>query len=464
MVLCSATGISGSSQISINGTGSVVRESQPVFHFLIDCSLGEWPGPLPAQVQLSITFLGEGGLTIPFRGSPGADILTVQRQWTEIDIVDRSLLVVGQGFDNTRYFCSMTDDQRVTIQTAQRINTTHVNCSTTPTNFRVITSGGPPRAPITVTLLRLANGQRDEVSYAGETGADTVHVTTCDDGARNGDETHVDCGGSCQPCGINQGCRRDSDCNATANLECRSSRCAIAAFASCKAAYQAGQRSSGMYNLLMGGSIFETYCDQTTAGGGWTLVLKVTNMDGSIDFRLNGNGWRATQYGSARAAGAAQCTAPLYRCSSQCGGCQSRDFVSLAYGRLTANDIMLRESLGSTNRLLWSRDSQNCLRGTNLRSILTQDWRDGGVRCCTGLSFGSGTRRQSSYTNLVLRGDESGDTEPGTIGLRNRCNGDSEMMMLGNYQPGGDRSGHRETHSQSNYWSNFRGMWVFVRE
>jgi len=44
------------------------------------------------------------------------------------------------------------------------------------------------------------------------------------------------------------------------------------------------------------------------------------------------------------------------------------------------------------------------------------------------------------------------------------CFADSEMMMLGNYQPGGDRSGNKEVHSQGNYWGNFHGMWVFVRE
>ncbi len=36
--------------------------------------------------------------------------------------------------------------------------------------------------------------------------------TSCDDGARNGDETDVDCGGSCAPCPDGAGCAEDSDC------------------------------------------------------------------------------------------------------------------------------------------------------------------------------------------------------------------------------------------------------------
>ena len=34
----------------------------------------------------------------------------------------------------------------------------------------------------------------------------------CDDNLQDGDETDVDCGGSCRPCGLAQSCLRDSDC------------------------------------------------------------------------------------------------------------------------------------------------------------------------------------------------------------------------------------------------------------
>src|SRR5690606_23914624 len=38
-------------------------------------------------------------------------------------------------------------------------------------------------------------------------------AATCTDNQQNGDETAVDCGGSCAPCGNGQGCQSASDCS-----------------------------------------------------------------------------------------------------------------------------------------------------------------------------------------------------------------------------------------------------------
>lgn len=35
---------------------------------------------------------------------------------------------------------------------------------------------------------------------------------TCSDGIRNGDETGIDCGGSCPPCAVGQACTKRADC------------------------------------------------------------------------------------------------------------------------------------------------------------------------------------------------------------------------------------------------------------
>jgi hypothetical protein len=50
----------------------------------------------------------------------------------------------------------------------------------------------------------------------GTTGSGGSASSLCHDGLVDGDETDVDCGGSCFPCGFQQGCRMDADCSAVA--------------------------------------------------------------------------------------------------------------------------------------------------------------------------------------------------------------------------------------------------------
>jgi len=51
----------------------------------------------------------------------------------------------------------------------------------------------------------------------------------------------------------------------------------------CAELYKSGQRISGVYTIDPDGSgKFDVFCDQTTAGGGWTIFQK--RVDGSVDF------------------------------------------------------------------------------------------------------------------------------------------------------------------------------------
>lgn len=45
-----------------------------------------------------------------------------------------------------------------------------------------------------------------------DSGAGGAAPSTCDDGVKNGDETAVDCGGTCGPCGVGKACASAGDC------------------------------------------------------------------------------------------------------------------------------------------------------------------------------------------------------------------------------------------------------------
>jgi len=108
---------------------------------------------------------------------------------------------------------------------------------------------------------------------SGACTASLCRPAACNDEVQNGDETDVDCGGTaCAGCPVGRVCGSDVDCAGT-------EVCDAAACRDAHSCLEIVQRrpgiASGVYHIAPDRTAaFDAVCDTITDGGGWALLLK----------------------------------------------------------------------------------------------------------------------------------------------------------------------------------------------
>ncbi|MBN2800878.1 MAG: hypothetical protein JXX28_17205 [Deltaproteobacteria bacterium] len=208
-------------------------------------------------------------------------------------------------------------------------------------------------------------------------------------------------------------------------------------------------RGSGLYAIdpTGTGAAVEVWCDMETDGGGWTLLMRVSDFDAGIDFTEDGAGWTTTApYHDVRGISLSNPADPV-------------DFISPAFVQLGIDDVFVRESLLSYTHSVYTADA--FMAGRSLHSVISQPIVKGSRACSSSMVYPDGyVDPWPGYDSFTVASDEAADTEPSRLSIRNGCAGDSEIVQVGYRRVD---HGDQEVWSQSNQWGDLRSVYILGR-